>query len=106
MDSETKKTTTEPKKPTRTDIQRLIGPHLLDALTGEHIDVEDPDVARRFLRACVHLASARLYGLGLPPQVALAECVEAVIKEAKRFAQQANVGLAPLPFGPKPVGKA
>lgn len=94
---------------TRTDIQGLLKPAVESALALASVPVLDHVIARRLMRALVHLGAARLLALGAPPQVILGLCVEAVAKEVGTYQKQIEetaVEASWFPFGTKKVGDA
>lgn len=84
--------TDEKKTMTRTDVEKILEPVLIEALAGVPGDV---DHQRRALRALVHIGVRRLLALGVSPQVAATQVFEGLAKEVASHQQGKEEGTVP-----------
>lgn len=79
---------------TRTGIMLMLAPVIESAIQSAKLDLDNPDLLRRYFRAMVHLAIKRMLDAGAPPEFILTQTMEAIgheLEERNKLPTEPNV---------------
>lgn len=72
------KTQSDSMNETRTGIMKQIEPVIEEALVASGLNLNNPDILRRYFRALVHVGAKRLLDAGAPAQFVAGQAIEAI----------------------------